>query len=212
MTENRTRIKICGITNREDAHAAIEYGVDALGFIFVANTPRYVGSTPDLIALLGSIPPFISRVGVCIRPDDIVPDALRYLDVLQIYDHRQINAPGGPHRHVPAFRLKGPSDLEQISALIEAERPQAILLDAYHELSLGGAGVVFDWGLAREAKHRYGVRIILAGGLTPDNVAEAILQVQPYAVDVSSGVESSQPGRKDHGRLRAFIDAVRSAT
>ena len=206
-----TRVKICGITNCEDARAAIDLGADALGFNFVPDTPRYVGNHPDLIELLKSVPPFVSRVGVCIRCDDVAPGMHAYLDVLQFYDQTGCSQNAVAPMPVPAFRLRSASDLDLMEPVLSACTPSAVLLDAYHEHRLGGTGITFDWGLACEAQTRFGIRVILAGGLTPENVAEAIRQVGPFAVDVSSGVESSTPGRKDHARLKAFILAVRSA-
>jgi len=206
-----TRVKICGITNRDDAYAALELGADALGFILVRDTPRYAGNVPDLIELLESVPPFVSRVGVCVRPDDIDPDLHTHFDVLQVYDHSHCRRNYIGPRLVPAFRLRSASDLDLMQPVLAECLPAAVMLDAYHEQSLGGSGVAFDWELAREAQERYGVRVILAGGLTPENVAEAIRQVRPYAVDVSSGVETSTYGRKDHSRLEAFIRAARGA-
>lgn len=209
-----TRVKICGITNRDDACAAIDFGADALGFIFVRDTPRYVGDNSDLIEMLDSIPPFVSRVGVCLGPDDVNPDLQDRLDVLQTYNHANYSKNRISPRLVPVFRLRSTSDLDLMQSVLSAFAPRGVVLDAYQEHSLGGAGVTFDWSLAVEAQARFGVRVILAGGLTPENVAEAIQQVRPYAVDVSSGVETetATPGRKDHARLKAFIRAVRGAT
>ncbi len=185
-------------------------GADALGFIFVRNTPRYVGDIPNLVELLDSVPPFVSRVGVCLSPDDIDPDLLNHLDVLQTYDHTNYGRDLSALRLIPAFRLRCSSDLDSMGQVLAQGTPPAVQLDAYHEHSLGGAGVTFDWGLAIEARARFGVRIILAGGLTPQNVADAIRQVKPYAVDVSTGVEKL-PGRKDHSRLEAFIRTAHNA-
>jgi phosphoribosylanthranilate isomerase len=184
-------------------------GADALGINFVPGTPRYVGESANLVALLESIPPFVTSVGVCVSPDHVVPEALPHLDVLQTYDH-VLGAQSDRQRIViPAFRIRSEADLDLIEPVSAGCKARTILLDAYHESALGGAGITFSWDLAVKAQARYDVRIILAGGLTPDNVAEAIWQVKPYAVDVSSGVEAI-PGRKDHGRMRAFIEAVRS--
>jgi len=213
MPETRTRIKICGITNREDAVGAIEMGADALGFIFVPESPRYVGNLPGMAELLASLPPFVTRVGVCLHPEQIAPEYHPHLDLLQIYDHSSIDIPGQDataSSHIPAFRIRNESDLEQIGVLLHRWTPRALLLDAYHEQQLGGAGVRFDWNLASLAMERFKARVILAGGLNELNVSEAILQVRPYAVDIASGIEAS-PGRKDHYRMRAFVNAVYSA-
>jgi phosphoribosylanthranilate isomerase len=225
-----TRIKICGITNRDDALAAVEYGADVLGFIFVPGTPRYVGQKPELDTILKALPPFVSRVGVCIDWTQSAFLRDTPIDTIQYYEeppaevanssvesgeldasHERTAYPlyAGSKRMVRAFRVRDASSLEEIERVIAINRPHALLLDAYHPTMLGGAGQTFNWELAILAKERFGLPIILAGGLTPDNVGEAVRAVRPYAVDVSSGVES-QPGRKDHVRLRAFIEAVHS--
>lgn len=206
-----TRIKICGITNPDDAIAAIDCGADALGFIFVPETPRFIGDRA--MQILAQLPPFISSVAVSAdlsaapSPTPNVPDfnALQYYTAQ--HDHATVS---GSRRLVQAFRVKDEGSLEEIARQIAEYRPHALLLDAYHPHKLGGAGVTFNWDLAVEAKARFGLPIVLAGGLTPDNVGDAIRAVRPYAVDVSSGVEA-EPGRKDHARLRAFIQAVHAA-
>jgi phosphoribosylanthranilate isomerase len=208
MSETRTRVKICGITNAEDAQAAIAYGADALGFNFVPSTPRYIGENSQALAILLDLPPFVSRVAVCTQTDTVPAESLPYFDCIQYY------APGGQagalpgQRHIPAFRIQDARSLDAIAAAIQDHRPHALLLDAYHPDKLGGSGATFDWELAREAKARFGLPVILAGGLTPENVAEALAAVQPFGVDVSSGVEA-EPGRKDPAKLKAFLRAVR---
>ena len=206
-----TRIKICGITNAEDAQAAVKYGADMLGFIFVPESPRFVGNdTQTVQSLLRSIPPMIWRVGVFDRPN---PDfsSLPELHAIQYYRSPTPVLSGAftAHNHtqvpIKAFRVK---DDESLKEIIKHKGPKKlILLDAYSPKALGGTGHTFNWDLAREVK-RLGFQIILAGGLTPDNVAEAVAAVRPFAVDVSSGVEA-KPGRKDMGKLKAFIQAVR---
>jgi phosphoribosylanthranilate isomerase len=161
--------------------------------------------------LLESVPPFVSRVGVCRNPEDVKPDQRSRLEVLQIYNHKAIRPAGEVPQSIPVFRLRSSEDFDVMETALSNIGPQAMVLDAYTEFSLGGAGVSFDWSLAVEAKARFGVRVILAGGLTPENVADAIRQVRPYAVDVSSGVESSTVGRKDHEKLKKFMSAVRGA-
>lgn len=206
---NVTRIKICGIKHEADAQVAIDCGADALGFNFVPDTPRYIGDRPDLIPLLTSLPPFVTRVGVCVHPDHIPPEWRDYLDLLQVYEYtEQVRETAGKDL-LPAFRIRDEAGLDTIATVLEVQRPRGLLLDAYHEHALGGTGVVFDWSLAVAAKTRFGLPIILAGGLKPENVASAIAAVRPYAVDVSSGVEA-EPGRKDHIKLKAFCEAVRS--
>lgn len=204
-----TKIKICGITNIEDAYAAIDSGTDALGFIFVPNTPRYV--KPQAASLIiGELPPFITTVGVFANePVETVLQAVQDcgLNAVQLHGSEtpeycsEINARG----RVPiikAFRVKDGQSLSQIPKY----KVSAYLLDTYVKGKKGGTGETFNWELAKEAK-TYG-RIIVAGGLTPDNVAQAVEHIKPYAVDVSSGVESS-PGKKDHARIKAFIENVR---
>lgn len=205
-----TRVKICGITNIDDAHAAIDYGAHALGFIFVPSTPRYVGDCADFLDELHLLPPYVSRVAVCANPDAVPGDWLSELDTIQFYarawDWRK--HPG--KRWIQAFRIRDESSLDEIATALKRAQPHALLLDAYHPDKLGGSGETFKWELACEAKARFQMPILLAGGLTPENVAEAVAAVRPYAVDVSSGVEA-EPGRKDHAKLRAFIRAVQEA-
>lgn len=199
-----TRIKICGITNREDARAAADMGADALGFIAVPGGPRFV--LPDDYADISqALPLFVKRVVVVRR----VEDADEYLaEYVQHYeetlDKTQIRR--GAQWRIRAFRVRDEASLSEI-----AEYPHpvgAVLLDAYHESALGGAGATFNWNLARQAKALTDRPLILAGGLTPDNITDALDAVQPYGVDVASGVERA-PGRKDHAKMRAFINAVR---
>ena len=206
-----TRIKICGITNLDDALAAALYGADALGFILVPDTPRYIGDRAPHI--LERLPPFISTVAVIADLSTAPPPNLAAYDfnAVQYYADRTTSASTfGARRLVQAFRIQDSYSLKEIEAAVAQYRPHAILLDAYHPDTLGGAGKTFNWNLAVEAKERFGLPIILAGGLTPDNVGDAVRTVRPYAVDVSSGVEAA-PGRKDHACLRAFMQAVRDA-
>lgn len=216
MLEIVTRIKICGITNREDARAAVDYGADAIGFILVPESPRYIGGIAEAHAALASVPPFVARVAVCVSPSQLPAAGRGRFDACQFYDPAgAADLPAGVRR-VRAFRVRNSETLDEIARAIHtiAESrdgaPEAILLDTYHKDKLGGSGETFNWELAVEAKGRFGLPLILAGGLTPDNVGEAIEKVRPYAVDVSGGVEA-EPGRKDHVRLRAFITAARKA-
>ncbi len=206
----RTRIKICGITNLEDAQAAVEYGADALGFILVPDTPRYI-STPVYQPIIWGLPPFVDAVAVVkqCEEQELFPD-IQDFDVVQFYEGDCSTTVTGVVLCVRAFRVKDEHSLIEIAKGIEYTRPNAILLDTYHKEKLGGAGETFNWQIAVEAKRRFELPIILAGGLTPENVVEAVRTVRPYAVDVSSGVEAS-PGRKDHVKIKAFIEAVRQA-
>lgn len=205
---NVTRIKICGITNREDALLAVEQGADALGFIFVPQTPRFVGEREDLEEMLRAVPPFVARTAVCTTAETLPVGLLDSLEMVQFYSP---DFPAVPHKGmIQSFRIKDAGSLNLIEEALRKRRPQAIHLDTYHKDKMGGSGETFNWELAIEAKARFDLPLILSGGLTPENVAEAIARVQPYAVDVSSGVEA-EPGRKDPEKLKAFCRAVRTA-
>ena len=204
----RTRIKICGITSREDALTAIEQGADALGFIFVPQTPRFVGEWRGLAELLCSLPPFVTRTAVCTTEQTLPVGLLDSLDAVQFYSPDFPQVPG--KIMIQSFRIKDMGSLDLIEEALRIRRPQGIHLDAYHKDKMGGSGETFNWELAVVAKARFDLPLILSGGLTPENVAEAIATVRPYAVDVSSGVEAA-PGRKDPERVRAFFEAVREA-
>ncbi len=212
---DRTRIKICGITNMEDARAAIDYGADAIGFVFVPESPRYVGADSDFLSKLPTLPPFVTKVALCTSENATLSEFLDTFDIFQLYSAEFV-LPNGKSRF-QAFRVKGEETLEEIhtflyhtSTTLDPAPLSAIFLDAYHKDKLGGSGEVFNWELAVEAKRRFDIPMILAGGLTPENVGEAVKRVRPYAVDISSGVEA-EPGRKDHAKLKAFIRAVRHA-
>lgn len=201
-----TRIKICGTTNLVDALIAVEAGADALGFIFVPNTPRYLH--PDEAAkIIEDLPPFITTVGLFVNAEQSEINKVANdcsLDAIQLHgDESPELCLSLKRKVVKAFRVNDESSLSRLRDY----RVSAYLLDAYVRGAMGGTGRVFDWNLAVKAR-QYG-RIILAGGLNPDNIASAILQVRPYGVDVSSGVEKS-PGRKDPAKIKAFIDAVRA--
>ncbi len=203
-----TRIKICGITNLTDAQLAADLGAHALGFIFYKKSPRYVA--PDKARhIIGHLPPFVATVGVFVDEDGAT---VREIASLSGLDWIQLHGSESPEycrslgrRVIKGFRVKGEEIYAQLTEYQGAA--QAFLLDTYKTGTPGGTGETFDWQLAREVR-KCGP-IILAGGLTPDNVAEAIRIAQPGAVDVASGVEAS-PGKKDDGKLRAFIDAVKS--
>ncbi len=202
-----TRVKVCGITNLEDAWTATEAGADALGFVFVSNTPRYI--EPDHAwTIIRQLPPFIITTGLFVDSDSAqiqnVATNCR-LDAIQLHGNEP---PELCHsldlRVIKAFRVKGNETLD----ILPKFQVDAYLLDTYVKGKMGGTGETFDWDLACRAK-RYG-QIILAGGLNPSNVSTAISQVKPYAVDVSSGVEA-EAGRKDPEKVRDFIRAVREA-
>ena len=199
-----TRIKICGLTNRLDAVAAAEAGANLLGFIGVPGGPRYL-DTQQHWEITEDLPPFVQRVIVVQRPGD---DEEYGSDYVQHYEDTDwaTRASGIAWKRIRVFRMRDESSLAEIEAF--AEPVGAILLDTYHKDKLGGAGETFDWSLAVRAKALTDRPIILAGGLTPENVQDALEAVHPYAVDVASGVESA-PGIKDHGKIRAFVRAVR---
>ena len=201
-----TRVKICGITHLADALTAVEAGADALGFVFVPNTPRFV--KPDQVAaIVAQLPPFITTVGLFVSKDftkiKTTVEQCR-LDAIQLHaDVPPEFCHALDRKVIKVVRVKDESSL----SILSDYDVNAFLLDAHVEGKMGGTGQVFDWDLAVKAKI-YG-RIILAGGLNPDNVAHAVRYVKPYGVDVSSGVES-QPGRKDPDNIRKFINTVRS--
>jgi phosphoribosylanthranilate isomerase len=201
------RVKICGITNLGDALAAAELGADAVGFVFYKESPRAVeaGTVREIIRRL---PPFVTTVGVFADWEaDAVEKAAAdcMLDLVQLQggEPPDVCARFGP-RAIKAIRMKDRSSLDRMSAY----SVRAFVLDAYREGQFGGTGKTFDWDLAVEAK-RHG-RVILAGGLTPENVGSAIGKVSPFAVDVSSGVEI-RVGKKDFGKVRRFIENARAA-
>jgi phosphoribosylanthranilate isomerase len=200
------RIKICGITNLEDALLATELGADALGFIFYPKSPRYVApdTAREIIALL---PPLVTSVGVFVDENVTVVQDLAAqvgLDWVQLHGQESPDYCRSLGRRViKGFRIKDESSLKDLEPFRGAV--QAVLLDTYKKGQVGGTGETFDWLLAREAK-QYG-QIILAGGLTPENVAQAIKVAQPQAVDTASGTEAA-PGKKDPEKLREFFSAV----
>lgn len=209
------RVKICGITNIEDAMAAVEAGAHALGFVF-AESSRNI-TARDALSILEVIPPFVATVGVFGGQD--VDEVFRIwketgLHFAQLHEVsgpvRDLLSPDGGfgwYRVIHALRLKSADDIRRAADDPQVRACAALHLDAHVEGKLGGTGQTFDWELAIQAKS-LGKPIILAGGLTPSNVEEAIRKTHPYAVDVSSGVEAS-PGRKDHDKIREFIRNVR---
>ncbi|WP_300651726.1 phosphoribosylanthranilate isomerase [Pseudomonas sp.] len=202
------RCKICGITRVEDALAAVEAGADALGLVFYAKSPRAV-TVPQAQAILAALPPFVTTVGLFVdipRGElNAILDAVP-LDLLQFHgDETPAACEGFRRPYIKALRVKPGDDIAARIGLYGSAA--GVLLDTFVPGVPGGTGEAFDWSLVPRGLH---VPIILAGGLTPGNVRAAIEQVQPYAVDVSGGVEASK-GVKDRDKIHAFVRAVRSA-
>ncbi|HEY7676003.1 MAG TPA: phosphoribosylanthranilate isomerase [Candidatus Methylomirabilis sp.] len=202
-----TRIKICGITDPDDAALAVEAGADALGFNFVPGTPRCI--PPEIAgAIIAGLPPFVTCVGVFL--DQSLEDVLRASAVAGVGAVQLHGSEGEDFaRRIPLKVIKAipVSDAASLRRML-GYPAHAFLLDSHRDGEAGGTGRTFPWDLAREAG-RHG-RIVLAGGLTPANVAEAVRCVRPFAVDVASGVER-RPGVKDPQKVRDFVAAVRRA-
>lgn len=205
----RTRIKFCGFTRVSDIGEAVALGIDAIGLIMVPQSPRAV-SLEAAAALKKAIPPFVSSVVLLRNPDSELVDAvLRTIRPSLLQFHGEESA-----AFCASFRhpyLKAIAMQHQTRSLVEIAADyasaDALLLDGHAPGGLGGQGVAFDWGRAREP---VGVPVMLAGGIRPDNVAAAIEAARPYAVDVSSGIEQA-PGHKDSGKMRDFAREVRRA-
>jgi phosphoribosylanthranilate isomerase len=210
------RIKICGVTTPEDARLAADAGADAVGLNFYPKSPRVV--TPaQAAALIRALPAFTAPVGVFVGMPLRQVCAIAYqlgLRGVQTYDDQPPAEDPFPFAHVPAFRVKDVVGLEAVRQFVEAaaglgRRPAAVLIDSHVEGQMGGTGHTAPWELL--AGFDPGVPVILAGGLTPENVAEAIAAVRPWGVDVASGVESA-PGRKDPAKVARFVKIVRDAS
>lgn len=206
----RTRAKICGLTRVQDVHSAVQAGADAIGFVFYAPSPRAV-TTEQATALVKAIPAFVQAVGLFVNAaaEEIAGVLAQVpLDLLQLHGDetpaqcREIALRTG-RRWIKALAVKPDTDIQaQITAYAGAGA-SAILLDAWHPQLKGGTGQFFDWSVWPQAK----IPLILAGGLTPDNIVQAIAQTRPYAVDVSGGVEASK-GIKDHLLIEQFMRGV----
>ena len=200
------KVKICGITNVADGLAAAEAGADMIGLMFYEKSPRLI-SLPTAAEIARQLPPFIMRVGVFVdAPEEFVRRAIgEYgLGLLQFHgDEPPEFCTQFGLMSMKAFRIRDESSLAKLPKFAT----DAYLLDAYSASGLGGTGEKFNWDLAVEAQ-KFGRPIFLAGGLTPENVAAAVQQVQPFGVDVSSGVEST-PGKKDAAKVKAFIQAAK---
>jgi len=200
------RVKICGITSIDDAQAAVEAGADALGFMFYEPSPRYL--TPEQAStIIRELPDHVARVGVFVDADE---PTIRSTSTSAGLDTLQFHGNESPDfctqfelRTIKAFRMKDRESLAQLAGY----RTDAWLLDSYVQGVPGGTGERFNWDLAVEAK-RLGCPILLAGGLTPDNAGEAVDQVAPFGLDVSSGVEAA-PGRKDAAKMATLIASAK---
>lgn len=208
----RVRVKICGVTNEADARAAIALGADALGFNLFAGSPRFIELEREA-AWIAALPPYVTRVAVLVNVP--VAEARRVathpaIDLVQLHGDEgegyceELAAFG--RSFVKALRVRDATSLEHADRFSTPH----LLLDAHAESGYGGTGLRFDPTLAAEAVQRFPrLQIILAGGLRPDNIADAVRAVRPYAVDVASGVESA-PGRKDRDKMAALMTAVQN--
>ena len=204
----RTRVKICGITRAGHARAAAEAGADAIGLVFYEPSPRFV-TCAQARAVCAALPPLVSVVGVFVNPVphevEAVVDRLP-VDLLQFHgeESRELCA-GTGKPYVKAVRVRTRDDV--VTAAARYPDARALLLDTHHDALWGGTGASFDWRVVPDdVEHP----VVLAGGLTPDNVGDAIRLVRPFAVDVSGGVESA-PGEKDARSIERFIKEVASA-
>ena len=207
-----TKVKICGITNLEDALHSVEFGADVLGFNFVESSRRFI-SPQIALQIIDELPNDVMKVGVFVNMEDYRVDELidlLTLDAAQLHGDESNEYIAGLKEYtrekiIKAFRVG--SDFRE--DLLRDCKADAILLDAYSDHEYGGTGETFDWEVAKSVSS-FNPEFYLAGGLNPDNVAEAIRKVLPYAVDVASGVESS-PGKKDPKKLEAFIRNAKNA-
>jgi len=206
--EQMVKVKICGIANHEDASEAVRLGADALGFIF-APSPRQIA--PELVRdIILALPPFVQTVGVFVNEElSVIRDRVAYcgLDMVQLHGDEPPEFCGElMPRAIKTFRIKDRSSLSQIGAY--KGRIKALLLDTYQEGLMGGTGKTFDWDLALEAG-KFGMPVILSGGLGPSNIETAISTVKPYAVDMCSSIEA-RPGKKDHALMKELMGKVNS--
>lgn len=203
----KTRVKICGITNVADGLAAAEAGADMIGLMFYESSLRHI-TLARAAEISRALPPFLMRVGVFVNaPADFVLRAIGECNLTMLQFHGDETSDFCTQfglMNMKAIRVRDSGSLKQL----ENYQTDAFLLDAHSKHGLGGTGEKFNWDLAVEAQ-KFGKPIFLAGGLTPENVADAVRKVHPFGVDVSSGVESA-PGIKDHSKVKAFITAAKS--
>jgi phosphoribosylanthranilate isomerase len=199
------RIKICGITNENDALSAAGLGADALGFIFYKGSKRYI-DPKEAGRIISSLPPFVSAVGVFVNQSigEIKEYArLSGIDTVQLHgDETPVFCGEVPYRMIKAVRVKDAVNIAEV----ELYPVRAILFDKHSDEMYGGTGSSFDWGVLKGLE--ISKKIILSGGLTPENVSQAVRLVKPYGVDVSTGVEDA-PGKKNQEKMRKFIEAVK---
>lgn len=200
-SDKQVKVKVCGMTSLKDALVAVEEGADAVGFIFYKKSPRSV--TMKIVReIVLELPPFVDTVGVFVDESAVQINKIAdycNLDIIQLHGDESPKFCKRIRRKViKAFRIKDMQSVKKISSF----QVSGFLLDTFSENLHGGTGKVFDWNLVLPAK-KFGP-VIMAGGLTPNNVQQAVRQVRPYGVDVCSGVES-EPGIKDHKKVRAFL-------
>jgi phosphoribosylanthranilate isomerase len=202
------KVKICGVTTLGDAQTAVQAGADAVGLMFYSGSPRHI-EMETAREIARNLPSSVIRVGVFVDPNPSDVFAAIQICGLNLLQFHGAETPQFCQQFgvmtMKAFRVRNAESLTPLTAFTT----DAFLLDSYVPDKPGGTGETFNWDLAVEAK-KFGRPIFLAGGLTPENIAAAIRAVQPFAVDVSSGVEIS-PGRKDPEKIRAFIAAARGA-
>ncbi len=200
------RVKVCGIMNSDDAFCAADLGADALGFIFYKGSKRYIDPR-DARTIISSLPPFVTPVGVFVNQDaDVIKEAVETsgVDTVQLHgDETPEFCALLPYKLIKAVRVKDTVNTEEV----ELYPVLAILFDKHTDELYGGTGTSFDWGVLKGIA--ISKKVILSGGLTPENVSRAIETVRPYGVDVSTGVEDS-PGKKNHMKMRKFIEAVKN--
>jgi len=203
------RVKICGITRLQDLHAACDAGADALGFVFYEKSPRHLSIT-TAAALLRELPPFVQSVGLFVNAEPAFIESVLQavpLDLLQFHgDETPAECARFGRPYIKAVRVNRETDLLKCAADFDAAR--GLLLDAFVPGVPGGTGERFDWSLIPADLPK---QVILSGGLTPDNVAEAVQRVRPWAVDVSSGVEVTK-GIKDAQKIAQFIAKAKEAS
>jgi phosphoribosylanthranilate isomerase len=204
------KVKICGITNYDDAAMAASLGADALGFIFASVSPRKI-EPATAKEIIRRLPPFIKTVGVFVNEDT---DKIRDIIACCGLDAVQLHGDEAPEicehlmlRTIKAIRVK--DDFDTSGLISYRGKVRALLLDTYSEKAVGGTGKSFNWDRAVEI-NSLGIPVILAGGLTPSNIVEAINKVRPYGVDINSGIEKS-PGIKDHDLTKALFEKIKGA-